>query len=125
MSQNALESLVRLLLPEGIFDYFDVTHIHQDQSEIWIYLEENNTIPEEYKNQKLVSKGFMPESSIQDFPVRGKPVTLFVKRRRWLNTTTDELVTRNWNLVAEGTRMTSEFASFLKEISRYRPNKLQ
>jgi len=66
----------------------------------------------------------LPESSIQDFPLRGKPVTLFVKRRRWLNTATGELVTRNWNMVAEGTRMTQEFASFLKELPRYRSGKL-
>jgi hypothetical protein len=29
------------------------------------------------------------------------------------------LVQRDWNLVAQGTRMTSDFAAFLKEISRY------
>jgi hypothetical protein len=120
----SFESLARLLFPEGIWEYFDLINIHQDKEEIWFYLEEINKVPEEYKDQKLISKGFLPESSIQDFPLRGKPVTLFVKRRRWLNTTTGELVTRNWNLVAEGTRMTQEFASFLKEISRYRPNKL-
>ena len=124
MSQTTLEELVKLLLPEGLLDYFDVTKIHTDSKEIWIYLEELNLIPQEYTNQKLVSKGFLPESSIQDFPMRGKPVLLFVKRRRWLNTDTGELVSRNWNLVAEGTRMTQEFASFLKAISRYRPYKL-
>ena len=120
----SFESLARLLFPEGIWEYFELTNIHQDKEEIWFYLEETNKVPEEFKDQKLISKGFLPESSIQDFPLRGKPVTLFVKRRRWFNTTTGELVTRDWNLVAEGTRMTQEFASFLKEISRYRPNKL-
>ena len=124
MSQTTLEELVKLLLPEGLVDYFDVTKIHTDSKEIWIYLEELNILPQEYTNQKLVSKGFLPESSIQDFPLRGKPVVLFIKRRRWLNTDTGELVSRNWNLVAEGTRMTQEFASFLKAISRYRPYKL-
>ncbi|MEC4115325.1 transposase, partial [Myroides pelagicus] len=42
-----------------------------------------------------------------------------VKRRRWLDKTTRELVQRDWNLVAKGTRLTNEFASFLKEINRY------
>ena len=111
MSQS-LESLVRLILPEGILDYFVVTNIDQDQKEIWIYLEELNVVPREYKDDKLISKGFMPESSIQDFPLRGKAVLLYIKRRKWLNTTTGELVTRNWDLVNEGTRMTKEFASF-------------
>lgn len=120
----SFELLARVLFPEGVWDYFELTSIHQDKEETWFYLEEINKVPEEYKDQKLVSKGFLPESSIQDFPLRGKPVTLFIKRRRWLNTATGELVTRNWNLVAEGTRMTQEFASFLKEISRYRSHKL-
>jgi len=119
MSQS-LELLVKLLLPEGLLDYFDVTHIHHDEKEIWIYMEEQNIIPAEYSSDKLISKGFMPESSIQDFPLRGKAVYLFVKRRRWVNTNTGQIVTRNWDLVCEGTRMTTEFAAFLKELSRYR-----
>jgi hypothetical protein len=119
MSQS-LELLVRLLLPEGVLDYFEVTHINHDQKEIWIYLEELNVIPGEYANDKLLSKGFLPESSIQDFPLRGKAVYLFIKRRRWLNVSSGQMVTRNWDLVCEGTRMTTEFASFLKELSRYR-----
>jgi len=123
MSQSQ-ESLLRLLLPEGLLDYFEVTNIHHDSKEIWIYLEELNIIPIEYSSDKLISKGYLPESSIQDFPLRGKAVLLLVKRRRWLNTSSGQLVTRNWTLVAEGTRMTKEFASFLKELSRYRPGKL-
>ncbi|MGL5262175.1 MAG: ISAon1 family transposase N-terminal region protein, partial [Bacteroides sp.] len=41
------------------------------------------------------------------------------KRRRWLNKSTGQLVQRDWSLVAKGTRLTAEFASFLKEINRY------
>ena len=117
--------LLQLLLPEGVLEYFTVTNIHQDPKEIWIYLEELNITPVEYANDKLTSKGFMEESSIQDFPIRGKAVHLFVKRRRWFNTTTGEYVTRNWDMVAEGTRMTKEFATFLKAVLGYHPGKLQ
>jgi len=119
MSQS-LEQLVRLLLPESLLDYFEVTNIRDDKQEIWIYLEELNVIPHEYASDKLVSKGFLPEASIQDFPLRGKAVLLYVKRRKWLNTSSGDIVTRNWDLVSEGTRMTKEFAAFLKELSRYR-----
>jgi len=118
MSQEDI--LVRLLLPEGILDYFEIAHIQQDEKEIWIYLEELNVPPKEYAEDKLISKGFLEQASIEDFPLRGKAVYLFVKRRRWLNTSTGKLVTRNWEIVAEGTRMTKEFASFLKAISGLR-----
>jgi len=119
MSQKALETLVKLLLPEEIFNYFDVTQIFQDDTVIRLYLEELNLPPGEYQCDKLISKGFLPESTIQDFPVRGKAFYLIVKRRKWLNETTGEIVTRNWDLVSEGTRMTKEFAAFLKEFSRH------
>ena len=33
-----------------------------------------------------------------------------------VNQTTEKVVARNWDLVAKGTRITSEFAAFLKEI---------
>lgn len=60
----------------------------------------------------------MDEITIQDFPLRGKYVYLHIKRRRWTNKTKEENIKRDWNLVAKGTRMTQEFAAFLKEINR-------
>ena len=37
-----------LLLPEGTLDYFDVINVVEDSTQIVIYLEEKNLIPEEY-----------------------------------------------------------------------------
>ena len=59
------------------------------------------------------------QATIQDFPLRGNTVYLHVKRRRWFDNKTKQVVQRDWQLVAQGTRMTEEFAAFLKEISRY------
>ena len=108
-----------LLLPEGVLDYFEITQVIQQEKEIAIVLEEKNIIPEEYKGRKLESKGFYEDSKVQDFPLRGKAVYLIVKRRRWLDKTTGDIVIRHWELVAKGTRMTQEFATFLKGISRF------
>ncbi|POR14058.1 transposase, partial [Flavobacterium columnare] len=55
----------------------------------------------------------------QDFPIRGHKVYLHITRRRWLNEDTRQVVFRNWDLVANGTRRTKEFAAFLKEINRF------
>lgn len=57
--------------------------------------------------------------TVQDFPIRGHQVFLHIKRRSWMSETSGKVVYRDWDLVAKGTRLTSEFASFLKEISRY------
>jgi len=75
-------------------------------------------MPQEYLNNKLTSKGFFEEVTIQDFPLRGYKVFLHVKRRRWLNEDTGQVVFRNWDVIAKGTRITKDFAAFLKEISR-------
>ncbi len=44
---------------------------------------------------------------------------LHIKRRRWTEKQTNLIVQRDWNLVSKGSRMTEEFAAFLKEISRF------
>lgn len=110
----------RLLLPEGVLAYFAVTKFTESPTAIDLYLEEKNQKPEEFKSDKLVSKGFFDEITIQDFPIRGRAVFLHIKRRRWLNERTGDTVFRNWTMVAKGTRMTTEFASFLKAISGYK-----
>ena len=47
-----------------------------------LYLQEINQIPKEFQNQKLESKGFFDEITVQDFPIRGHKVFLHIKRRR-------------------------------------------
>jgi transposase len=111
--------LLDLIIPEGVSDYFKLTNHTKDSNSIHIYLEEINSIPVEYTSNNLQSKGFYNEITLQDFPMRGIDVFLHVKRRRWLNLDTNKVVYRNWDLVAKGTRITNDFAVFLKEISRY------
>ena len=108
-----------LLLPEGVLDYFEILKVDQSKTDTSIYLQEKNIIPEEYIGRKLESKGFYEDSKVQDFPLRGKAVYLIVRRRRWIDKDTGGIVIRHWELVAKGTRMTQEFATFLKGISRY------
>lgn len=119
MSSSAEQSLVKFLLPEGILDYFEVTKVDPLNGLINIHLQELNQAPAEYRDHKLLSKGFYDEIKVQDFPIRGKAAYLFIKRRRWFDETTGDTVNRNWELLAKGTRMTNDFAAFLKVINRY------
>lgn len=124
MGSAADKNFLDLILPQGILEYFLLTDFTSSTSEISLYLEGKNMIPEEYGSDKLISKGFFDEITVQDFPLRGKAVYLHIRRRRWLNQTTGAVVFRDWNMVAQGTRMTTEFASFLKAISGYQAGKL-
>ena len=102
-----------------LFDHFDLLKVSKQEETMHLYFEERNIIPKEESSRELVAHGFHKESTIQDFPLRGNSVYLHVKRRRWLDKRTKEVVQRNWSIVAQGTRMTTEFSAFLKEISRY------
>lgn len=117
-------TLLKYLLPDGLLEYFEITKVDLQSDVFSIYLSELNNIPKEYTQDKLISKGFYDEIKVQDFPIRGKACYLYIKRRRWDNITTGEIVHRNWELVAKGTRLTNDFAAFLKEIYRNKSGKL-
>ena len=113
---QAEQTLISLLLPEGILGYFELTKVDTEAKELHIYLEEKNTPPNGHEKQDLESKGFFPEVQIQDFPIRGQKVTLCIKRLRWTVKKTGEVISRDWDLVRKGARMTTEFGLFLKGI---------
>ncbi len=117
--QDSYTELIKLLLPEILVDYFELISFKKEEEILHLYLKEINSIPKEYRLDKLSSKGFFPEITVQDFPIRGHSVYLHITRRRWLNEDTGKVVFRDWNLVADGSRITNEFASFLKEINRF------
>jgi hypothetical protein len=124
MNENRETELISLVLPGGILEFFTITQVVQSAEQLDFHLEEKNIIPQEYVKDKVTSKGFYEEIKVQDFPIRGKAVYLHIKRRRWLNESTGNIVIRDWELVAKGTRMTKEFASFFKVISRYQTGEL-
>ncbi|MDF9794744.1 hypothetical protein OKW21_005744 [Catalinimonas alkaloidigena] len=118
------KAIISLFLPDGMLDYFEVTSVEKTEESYTISLAEKNQHPEEYAGENLISKGYFAEITVKDFPIRGKACYLKVKRRRWWNEDTGKVVFRNWELVAQGTRMTMEFASFLKALHRYHTGKL-
>lgn len=104
-----------LLLPERTLDYFDLVDAKESVNKVVIYLEEKNQIPEKYAGQETESKGFYEPVVVQDFPLRGKKVFLNL-RRHWILKSSNEYISRNCRMVAEDTRLTQDFASFLKEL---------
>lgn len=110
------QELVQLLLPTELFEYFAITNLVIEDRSVTVFLDERDVKPAAWSGQKLTSKGFHPESIIQDFPIRNKAVFLHVRRRRWLVESTKEVVSRDWDSVAEGTRYTKSFADFLKGL---------
>lgn len=104
--------MIGLLLPACILENFDLVHVAQSSEGLNLFLQEKNIPPQEYKGQPLESKGFLPEISIQDIPIRGQKVALRIKRRRWIVVSSGAIITRDWDLVQKGARITTEFALF-------------
>lgn len=117
--------LLEYLLPDFILAYYQLSRVEKSSDLLHVYVEEKNYSESDSSKQFLLSKGFLPEITIQDFPIRDRRVFLHVKRRRWLNTRTGKIEQRNWAEVADGTRMTKEFALFLKEIDGFVPPQYQ
>ena len=117
-----LNSLIKLILPTEIFDYFEIIHLEVTDKKVHVHLDELNIKPKVFENKKLTSKGFHPVAIIQDFPLRDKALFMHVRRRRWLIGSSGEVISRDWNTVAKGTRYTQGFATFLKGIFGQLPN---
>jgi len=111
--------LLKLLLPEYLISYFEIVRFEEKDNLLHIYFEEKSTVPKEFSSLHLQSKGFHDEITVDDFPLRGKSVKLHIKRRRWTDVKSGKVLQRDWNLIAKGTRMTQDFAEFLKKICRY------
>ncbi|MCM4169694.1 hypothetical protein KCTC52924_02292 [Arenibacter antarcticus] len=111
--------LLKLILPELLITHFKLVSHKTEDGTLHLYFEEKEDSPKEEKHRILIGHGFHKEIVVQDFPLRGKSVFLHIKRRRWLDKATRQAVQRDWELVAQGTRMTVEFAAFLKVLGQY------
>ena len=116
---NFMPEILSLFLPEVLVDNFKLIKHEKEAEVLHLYFEELIDKPKEYMSLKLHSKGFHKEITIQDFPIRGLQVYLHIKRRRWIDIQRNKVVERDWSLVAQGTRITTEFSAFLKQINNY------
>ena len=113
-SMDILEQLARIVLPSELLDDFEILKVSQTETLIEIWLDER--YPDSYReNSDIESKGFMPCTTITDFPIRDHKVLLHVRRRRWRSVSRDVSFCRPIKLAADGTCYSAEFASFLKE----------
>ncbi len=89
------KEILSMFLPSGMLDYFEFTDYSNMRSYYVFCLQEKSEIPTELKSLSLVSKGFYPEITITDFPVRDHTVYFKIKRRRWEDNTTGRTYSRN------------------------------
>ena len=112
-----LETLLRYLLPQEIFEYFDLKEIIEvNDNQLELRLDEKKVRPLNLSEKELISNGFDEPVRIQDYPLREKAVFFIVRRRKWKEKNTGKIYSRSWELTAKGTSYSKEFAAFLKEL---------
>lgn len=123
MQQNPLVKLLSYILPSEFIEYFDLVDVTEEERGtellLHLYLDEKDIQPDGHTN--LSPNGFYAESCINDFPIRDHRTVLHVRRRRWKDGDGNSY-SKNWELTAQGTRHSKEFAAFLKELLGYIPD---
>ncbi|NPD54254.1 transposase family protein [Prevotella sp. PTAC] len=116
-SNRNLHKLLRVIFPEVLMEYFEISGWYDDSVKIEVWLDEKHHMERsDYKSGTVISHGFTDEKVIQDFPLRGKPVYLHVRRRRRYDKATGETFSYTYDdLTAEGTKPTPESVAFFKE----------
>ena len=114
------KTLLETIFPSVIVDNFDIVSIqhYPKDEEIHIHLAEKKIIPVEFSSRRVIFHGFTSAKKIQVYPIRGYAVYLHVRRRKWLDQDTKEILTKTYSIAFEGTQLTKEFVSFLKEAYR-------
>ena len=124
--KESLENLsfLEYFLPEDLLTHFDAVQLLElgdfstKKMIFEIHLDEKNSLNGDVDPSEYESKGFLPSSRLQDFPIRGKAVYLVLRRRRWRHKSTNKELSNRYLYVAEGSRLTQELSDFLKGTGR-------
>ena len=111
------EQLLRVILPTVIVDNFDIDRFEKTDTRFDIWLDEKKVLMrQDKKNSDVIAYGFGEYHHTRDFPIRGRATWLHARKRKWLDKSTGEVFSYDWDLSEyDGTQLNEEFALFLKE----------
>ena len=106
-------------LPEGLDELFDMVDFKKTDNAYDIWLDEKKKLSDEdFRNPNIVARGYTEYTTIQDYPMRGRPVFLHMRKNKWWDKKTNEIFSYNLELPnEEGTRLSAELVAFLKDES--------
>ncbi|MBJ2195747.1 MAG: transposase family protein [Muribaculaceae bacterium] len=104
------------IFPAFITENFEFVDYKEcdNRPDYWLY-ERGYMSREDYKKGAVREYGFTEERVIQGFPIRGKAVFLHVRRRKWRDTSDVSILTYDYDMTEDGSRLTPEFVASLKE----------
>ena len=97
------ERLLRAILPDVLIDNFDIVNFDKSADRFDIYLDEKKVqLKEDKTNPDIISYGFGEYRTIQDYPIRGRATYLHVRKRKWLDKSSNEIFSYDWDLWLSG-----------------------
>lgn len=104
-------------LPDGLDELFEMVRFEKTDQAYDIWLDEKKKLSDEdFRNPDIVARGYTDYVTIQDYPMRGRPVYLHMRKNKWWDKKTNEIFSYNLELPnEEGTRLSEEFVAFLKD----------
>ena len=114
------EDMIWEFLPKGLKGVFEVVKVERQSTSFHVWLDEiRQKSDEDRHNKQIVGKGYSDYSTIQDMPIRGLSTFLHMRKCKWLDKDTGEIFSYDIDYYdEEGTRLSSEFVSFLKGEDR-------
>lgn len=105
-----------MFLPNGLEELFELKKFEMSDTAYDIWLDEKKKLADEdYRNPNIVARGYTDYFTIQDYPMRGRPVYLHMRKNKWWDKETNEIFSYTLELPNEdGTRLSAEFVAFLK-----------
>lgn len=112
--------MIWMCLPQGLDELFEIVRFERTSDAYNIWLDEKKRLSDEdYRNPNIVARGYTDYVTIQDYPLRGRPVYLHMRKNKWWDKEINEIFSYDLELPNEnGTRLSAEFVSFLKDEGR-------
>ena len=110
------EDMLWEFLPEVLKVVFEVIKVDKTSFRYDVYLDEIRVkSDEDRKNVNIVGKGYTDECVIQDHMMHGRPMYLHMRKCKWLDKESGHIFSYSIDYdEEEGTRLSREFATFLK-----------
>lgn len=111
---NNIEELFELFLPSGLLSNFNYEETIKGNKHYTFVFKEKNIKPAvSESNKKLRFKGYQP-ITLEDYPIRGRKVSLLLRRRIWQIEGESGTIVRNIELQFPNTQLEKEFAIFFE-----------
>src|SRR6056297_1293360 len=124
--QTITDQLLKLLVPEEILEFFEVSDVVESKQAIELeFRERKELIPESLIGEDVVLDGFCNPVELQSFPLKGKPTFIKLFRRRWKRRGDRKHYANSYDFAQSGTKATHAFGAFLKGAFGYSPDTFQ